>query len=48
MHVFATNIVMWIGTLIKETMEAMEEAEEHGEKSEQHHHHQTVILPLFF
>jgi hypothetical protein len=40
MHVFATNIIMWIGTLIKETMEALEEAEEHEE--EKIEHHQTV------
>jgi hypothetical protein len=28
MHVFATNIILWLRTLVKETIEALEEAEE--------------------
>jgi hypothetical protein len=46
MHVFATNIIMWIGTLLKETIEALEEAEEHEEEKKEHH--QTVNLLKFY
>lgn len=28
MHVFSTNIVLWLRTLVKETIDALEEAEE--------------------
>ena len=28
MHVFSTNIILWIRTLIKETIEALEEVED--------------------
>ena len=28
MHIFATNIILWLRTLVKETIEALEEAEQ--------------------
>jgi hypothetical protein len=42
MHVVATNIILWIRTLIKETLEEISEIEEEHQKEEEAHLNITV------
>ena len=42
MHVFSTNIILWIRTLIKETIEALEEVEENQMNEGKVDHNETV------
>ena len=45
MHVAATNIILWIRTLVKETIEEITEAEEqHLQKLERQHEHDEHAL----
>jgi len=48
MHVVATNIILWIRTLVKESLEEIAEIEEEHHKEENGPHHrssnETVIL----
>ena len=43
MHVVATNIVLWIRTLIKETMEEVSEIGEQHFNKESHSEHYQVV-----
>ncbi len=42
MHVVATNIILWIRTLVKESLEEISEAEEEHELEEEKHSNETV------
>jgi hypothetical protein len=42
MHVVATNIILWIRTLVKESLEEISEAEEEHELEEENHSNETV------
>jgi hypothetical protein len=42
MHVVATNIILWIRTLVKESLEEISEAEEEHELEEEKHFNETV------
>ena len=44
MHVVATNIILWIRTLMKESLEEISEAEEEHELEEEKHFNETVQL----
>ena len=48
MHIVATNIILWIRTLIKETMEEVTEIGEKHLKKELTIHHYTVKMLLFY
>ena len=48
MHIVATNIILWIRTLIKETMEEVTEIGEKHLKKELTIHHYTVEMLLFY
>ena len=37
MHVVATNIVLWLRTLVKETLEEISEIEEEHHEGQEHH-----------
>jgi len=42
MHLVATNIILWIRTLVKESLEEISEAEEEHELEEEKHFNETV------
>jgi len=43
MHVVATNIILWIRTLVKESLEEIAEIEEeHHKEEEEGPHHRSV------
>ena len=54
MHVVATNIILWLRTLVKESLEEIAEIEEEHKREQEHMHdaerihHSVNIFQIFF